>query len=101
MEQLLSPGTTAKTATVTLELKSQGSQLTGSVIASKGKRARPTAIQDGKIDVERFTFLTVQHAKKGDVKFTWQGTLNGEQISGTRSRDGAKWGVPFTAKRQS
>jgi hypothetical protein len=49
-------GTTAKTATVTLELKSQGSQLTGSVIASKGKRARPTAVQDGKIDGERFTF---------------------------------------------
>jgi hypothetical protein len=92
--------TTAKSAAVTLDLKSQGSQLTGSVIASKGKHARPMAIQDGKIDGNRFTFATVQHVKKGDVKFTWQGTLNGEQISGTRNRDGAKRGVPFTAKRQ-
>jgi hypothetical protein len=93
-------GITANKTAVTLDLKSQGSQLTGSVIASKGKRARPMAIQDGRIDGDRFTFTTVQRAKKGDVKFTWQGTLNGAQISGTRSRDAAKRGVPFTAKRQ-
>jgi hypothetical protein len=46
------------------DLKSQGSQLTGSVIASKGKHARPMAIQEAKIDGDGITFATVQHAKK-------------------------------------
>ena len=92
---------TAKVAALTLDLKSDGSHLTGSVISTKGKKARPLTIQEGSIDGDRFTFLTVQHAKKGDVKFTWQGTLNGEQITGTRSRDGVKRGAAFSAKRQS
>ena len=91
----------AKTAALTLDLKSEGSHLTGSVISTKGKKARPLLIQEGTIDGDRFTFQTLQHAKKGDVKFTWQGTLGGEQITGTRSREGAKKGVPFTAKRLS
>jgi len=51
------------------------------------------AIQEGKIDGDGFTFSTVQHTKKGDVKFTWQGTLEGEQISGRCTRDRAKRGV--------
>jgi hypothetical protein len=87
-------------AAATLDLKSDGNQLSGSVIQLKGKHARPVAIQDGKIDGDHFSFTTVQKAKKGDVKLNWQGSLNGEQITGTRGRDGAKRGVPFTAKRQ-
>ena len=51
------------------------------------------AIQEGKIDGDGFTFSTVQHTKKGDVKVTWQGTLEGEQISGRRTRDRTKRGV--------
>lgn len=93
-------GAVARSATVVFDLKSQDSQLMGTVVASKGKHARPMAIQDGKIDGDSFTFTTVQHAKKGDVKFNWQGTLKGDQISGTRGREGAKRGAPFTAKRQ-
>jgi hypothetical protein len=84
-----------------LDLKSDGSQLTGSVFAGRGKKARPMAIQNGKIEGDRFTFTTVQHGKKGDTTFNWQGTLTGEQINGTRSRDRARRGVSFTAKRQS
>lgn len=83
-----------------LDLKAQDTALTGSVMASKGKHARPSDIQAGKIEGDHFTFTTVEHRKKADVRLTWQGTLNGEQISGTRSREGAKHGVPFTAKRQ-
>jgi len=95
----LKAGTKKVATTLTLDLKTQDGQLTGSVTASNGKKARPMAIQDGKIDGDRFTFTTVQHAKKGDVKFTWQCTLNGGQIKGTRSREGAKRGASFTAKR--
>jgi hypothetical protein len=90
----------SRSAAVTFDLKSQDSQLTGSVIASKGKHPRPMTILDGKIEGDHFTFTTVQAAKKGDIKYTWQGTLNGDRLSGTRSRDGAKKGVPFTARRQ-
>jgi hypothetical protein len=93
-------GGVAKSTSIEFDLKSQESQLTGSVAAAKGKHARQVAFQDGKIDGDTFTFTTVKHGKKGDVKFSWQGTLKGEQIRGTRSKEGAKHGTPFIAKRQ-
>jgi hypothetical protein len=94
------PAKKAAAGVITLDLKSAGAALSGSV-TPRGKKAMPMSIQDGKIDGDHFTFSTVQHGKKGDVKFNWQGTVSGEQITGTRSRDGAKRGAPFTAKRAS
>ncbi len=94
--------TPAKKAAITLDLKSQNGALTGSVTTGSGKHSRPAMIQDGKVEGSRFTFTAVQHnKKKGDVKFIWQGTVNGDQITGTRSRDGAKHGAPFSGKRES
>jgi hypothetical protein len=58
------------------------------------------AIQNGKIEGDRISFTTVQKGKNGDQIFVWEGTLQGDQISGERRRDGAKRGLPFVAKRQ-
>jgi len=85
----------------TLDLKTQGGQITGSVSAARAKRGRGVEIQNGKVDGDHFTFTTVQHGKKGDAKFLWDGTMAGEQINGTRTREGAKHGAKFAAKRQS
>ena len=87
-----------RTVTITLNLKSQGDQLTGTVV-SGGKRSRSAQIQDGKIEGNRFSFTTVQTTKKGEQKQEWRGTIEGDTLQGTRSRAGGKRGQPFTAKR--
>ena len=85
-------------APVTFDLKSDGGALQGSVI-TKGRRERSTTIQDGKLEGDTFSFMTVQKGKKGDVKTLWKGTLDGEQLKGTRTREGARRSADFTAKR--
>jgi hypothetical protein len=88
-----------RTVTVTLNLKSEGDKVTGTVM-SGGKKRRGTAqIQDGKIEGNQFSFTTVQTTKKGEQKQTWRGTIDGDTLEGTRSRAGGKRGQPFTAKR--
>ncbi len=87
-----------RTVTVTLNLKSDGNTLTGTVNGG-GKKRGSAQIQDGKIDGNQFSFTTVQTSKKGEQKQTWRGTIDGDTLTGTRSREGGKRGQPFTAKR--
>jgi hypothetical protein len=85
---------------ITLNLKAEGNQLTGTVSISRGKKrkgSRPIQIQDGKIDGNSFSFTTVQSGKKGEKRQTWQGTIEGDQLKGSTGR--GKRGTPFTAKR--
>lgn len=89
-----------KAAQVSFNLKSEDSKLTGSVLAAKGKKGRPMTIQNGAISGDHFTFSTVQSTKKGDTTWLWEGSVMGDQIKGTRSREGAKRSIAFTAKRQ-
>lgn len=92
-------GAAAKPAQVTFNLKSEGGKVTGTMTAGGGKRARALEIQDGKIDGDSFSFTTVQKTKKGENKLTWRGSVKGDELTGTRSREGGKRGQPFTAKR--
>ena len=90
------PGKKAKAAApATLSLSSDGKQITGSV--SSGKRAM--TIQNGKLDGSSFSFVTVRKGKKGEARILWSGTLDGDTIRGTRSREGGKRGASFVAKR--
>jgi hypothetical protein len=84
---------------ISLSLKSDGNQLTGTVSMPRGKKGRstPVQIQDGRIDGNSFTFTTVQTTKKGEKRQTWRGTIDGDQISGSTGK--GKRGTPFTAKR--
>jgi hypothetical protein len=93
-----SRGKKAKKAivSVTLSLTSDGKQISGTV--SMGKKAVP--VQEGKLDGSSFTFVTVRKGKKGESRVLWTGTLDGDQIRGTRAREGAKRGVNFAGKRQ-
>ena len=99
-------GGPATTQTVTLNLKSEGNQLTGTVSMPGKKRGSSLNIQDGKIDGERFSFTTVQRTKKGETKMTWSGSLSGDQLTGRYSREGGagkgkgkRRGTAFNAKR--
>jgi hypothetical protein len=84
-----------KAAGPTLNLKSDGTQITGSVGA--GKKAM--TIQDGKLNGASFSFVTVRKRKEGENKMLWSGTLDGDTLRGTRSREGAKRRAGFVAKR--
>jgi hypothetical protein len=93
-----SRGKKAKTAmtSATLILSSDGKQISGTV--SMGKRALP--VQEGKIDGSNFSFVTVRNGKKKASRVVWTGTLDGDQIRGTRAKEGAKRGASFAGKRQ-
>jgi hypothetical protein len=88
-----------QTVTVTLNLKTDGDKVTGTVVSGGKKRSATAQIQDGKIEGNQFSFTTVQKTKKGEQKLTWHGTIEGDQLQGTRAREGGKRGQPFTAKR--
>ena len=90
-----------RTVQVTLNLKSNGNQLSGTAVTSGGRRDRTAQIQNGKIEGNRFSFTTVQSTKKGEQKQEWRGTIEGDTLQGTRGREGARRGQPFTAKRAS
>lgn len=84
---------------VRLSLKADGDKPTGTMTSNAGKRAVQARIVDGKLDGNNFSFTTVQTTKKGEQRLEWRGTIDGNTMQGTRSRDGAKRGQAFTAKR--
>jgi len=85
-----------KTTSATLILTSDGKQVNGTV--SAGKKALP--VQDGKMDGSHFSFVTVRQGKKGASRLLWTGSLDGDQIRGTRAKEGGKRGASFAGKRQ-
>ena len=92
--------TPAKPApTYVLDLKTQDGKLTGTVSVDAGKKARSQAIENGRVDGDKITFTTHAKNRKSDATFQWTATLNGDQLRGTRLRDGARKGQSFTARR--
>ena len=83
----------------TLTLKSDGGSLTGTVETSFNGNSRSMDIKNGKVDGNKFSFSMVQRGKQGEVTVTWEGTVNGDEMSGTQKREGGDQSRPFTAKR--
>jgi hypothetical protein len=91
------------TVTLTFELKADGNTLTGTVAQTRaGGQGRAIEIKEGKIEGNKFSFITVNQSKQGEMKMKWEGTVEGNELKGTRARDGApgRGGMPFTAKKQ-
>jgi len=85
----------------TLDLKSDGANLTGTVSGGMGRRAPTMNIENGKLEGNKFSFTTVMKNKQGqERKWTWEGTVQGDELRGTRAVEGARRGIDFTAKRQ-
>lgn len=91
----------AQNVEVILDLKSEGTDLKGTVTMGAGRRSRENPIVEGKIEGEKFSFTTVQKNQQGEVKINWTGTVKGDELVGERTREGARRGVPFTAKRKN
>ena len=94
-------GSQERTVSVTMNLKNENGQITGTVITGGRKRSQTAQVTTGKLDGNSFTFETVYSGKKGEQKKEWRGTLEGDTLQGTCSRAGGKGkrGQSFTAKR--
>lgn len=86
--------------TTTMDLKASGSALTGTVTTAGGQmQGRAIEIQDGKVDGAKVSFTVTQATKKGEFKWTYEATIDGDTMKGSRSREGGKGSQEFTAKR--
>jgi len=84
----------------TFDLKSEGPKLTGTLTMSFGTmEPRTSEIKDGKIEGSKFTFKTVMSTPNGDFTTAWEGSIEGDVLKGTATRDGGE-GRPFEAKRK-
>jgi hypothetical protein len=90
-----------RTTAIAFDLRSSGDALTGIVTSGGRRRDRSMEIRDGRIEGDSFSFTTVQKNRKAKAerKWTWKATLQGDELRGIRSREGARRGVPFTARR--
>ena len=86
-------------ATYSLDLKTVDGKLTGTVAIPGRKKPQFQKVENAKFDGSHLTFTTSQTGKKASTVFSWDATLQGDQLSGTRTRDGAKRGQSFIAKR--
>lgn len=77
------------TTTQTLTLKSSGTNLTGSLDAGRGM---PTEISEGMIHDDQVTFKVVREFNGNSVTTTYKGTLSGDELKLTGTREGGGGG---------
>jgi hypothetical protein len=73
---------------VTLELKADGNNLTGTM--TTGQNA--AQISDGKVDGSKISFKTTQNRNGNDVQVTWSGEIKGDELTLTRQGGGGRRG---------
>lgn len=91
-----------RTIQMTLNLKSEGGKLTGTVVSNFGGEERSTEIKEGKIDGNKFMFVTVMETPRGEMKTVYEGTIEGDTLKGESRREGGQKqmpAAPFEAKR--
>jgi len=79
--------------TVTMELKSSGSSLTGTVSGRGG----PMEISEGKIDGDNLSFSTKMEFNGNSIVTTYKGVVSGDSIKLDVTRPGRGGGAPTTA----
>ena len=85
-------------APFSLDLKTDGGAVTGTVALPGKKKPQIQKIENGKLDGDRLTFTTSQKGKRA-AAFSRDAALQDGQLAGSRTRDGAKHGQKFTAQR--
>ena len=84
------------TQETTFNFKAEGDKLTGTVVNPRGE----TPISDGTIKGNDVAFSTKLSTPNGDFKLNYKGTLAGDELKLTRTREGGDQpGQEFTAKR--
>lgn len=81
------------------DLKSDGDKIKGGITVLFGDNEMKADIKDGKIDGNKFTFSATMQTPNGDMKTTYEGTIEGSTLKGTTSREGGQ-SRPFEAKKQ-
>jgi hypothetical protein len=98
--EMQGPG--GNTRTVTMNLKAEGSKLTGSVSGGRGGEAE---ISDGKIDGDDLSFSVVREFNGNKMTSTYKGNLDGDVIHFHMKMEGGPMGnMPerqFDAKKAS
>lgn len=98
-------GRGGNTTTVTLNLKADGSKITGSVVRpGRGGNPMEAQITDGKIDGNNISFKTSQQMGDNTMTTEYTGTVSGDSISLkiTRpGRDGSPMTTEVTAKKST
>jgi hypothetical protein len=90
------PGRNGQAREATFNLKADGNTLTGTVAGPRGENP----ISDGKIDGDQISFNQTMEFNGNSVKLLYKGTVSGDEIKFTRSRDGGDAPAQeFTAKR--
>ncbi|MBK5292763.1 MAG: hypothetical protein JJE04_13940 [Acidobacteriia bacterium] len=89
----------ARDVPVTLQLTADGETVKGTVSASRGRKAAPLEIQDGKIIGNKVSFTTVTKTKKGDQTTYWEGTVEGSELKMIRKGKGRQANAEATLKR--
>src|SRR5882757_2834666 len=79
------PGRNGQTREQTFTFKVDGDKLTGSV---SGMQGAENAISDGKVSGDDITFTVAMSMGGNDVKLSYKGTIAGDEIKFTRSREG-------------
>jgi len=91
--------------TVTMDLKADGSTLTGTVTGGGRGGAQPAQISDGKIDGNTITFKVVREYNGNQVVTSYKGTVEGDTMKLDVTRPGRGGGEPqtntVTAKRST
>ena len=88
------------TKELVLNLKADGDRVTGTV--GVGRKGRGLQIVDGKINGDEISFTTKAGGRKqqNPAKILWSGRIDGNELKGTRQREGGRRGRPFTAVKQ-
>jgi opacity protein-like surface antigen len=89
------PGRDGATREVTINLKQDGSALTGSIGGPQGD----TPISNGKVSGDSVSFTVVRSMGGNDVKINYSGTVSGNEIKFVQTREGSERKTEFTAKK--
>src|SRR5262245_6175799 len=90
------PGRGGQTCEQTFNFKVEGDNQTGTVSRTQGDNP----ISDGKISGDEISFTVKVSFNGNDVTLLYKGTVSGDEIKMTRSRQGGDQpGQEFTAKR--
>lgn len=96
-----------RTMTITFDLKTEGSTITGTVAGGGmrrgggGEAPPPNAIKEGKIEGDKFTIKVVSQGRNGEVTMVYAGTVAADTMKGTMAREGSEMEPrPFEAKKQ-
>jgi hypothetical protein len=84
----------------TFDLKAEGNKVAGKITMQFGDmEPRTMDIKDGKVDGNKFSFVTEMSTPNGDFKMTYEGTVEGDSLKGTSAREGGE-PRPFAAKKK-